>query len=147
MDTIMSMLLIRLVHLPAPQNKRPFRRLAFKVISLPLHVATLFSPRTGICLDLTTSEPALVVYAGGYLEKAKLPNTKSREVSVDHDHQPNKHVVVKAEFDKFAGISLEPIRYPDTIHHREWSKMVTLHHDQEYRQKSIYKFSVVPQTL
>ncbi|KAF9365153.1 hypothetical protein BGX34_011209 [Mortierella sp. NVP85] len=111
------------------------------------HVATLFSPRTGIRLDLTTSEPALVVYAGGYLEKAKLPNTKSREIRMDHDHQPNKHVVVKAEFDKFAGISLEPIRYPDAIHHREWSKMVTLHHDQEYRQKSIYKFGVVPQTL
>ncbi|KAG0014099.1 hypothetical protein BGZ82_001887, partial [Podila clonocystis] len=30
------------------------------------HVATLYSPRTGIQLDLMTSEPALVLYAAGY---------------------------------------------------------------------------------
>ncbi|KAI8598620.1 galactose mutarotase-like domain-containing protein [Dissophora ornata] len=97
------------------------------------HVATLISPRTGIRMDLSTSEAALVLYAAGYVDKA----------FVDKERQ-QRGVVIEAEIDKFAGISLEPTRYPDAIHHREWAKMVTLHHDEVYRQKSVYKFSVEP---
>ncbi|KAF8941325.1 hypothetical protein BGZ58_010766 [Dissophora ornata] len=126
------------------------------------HVATLISPRTGIRMDLSTSEAALVLYAAGYVDKALLPQTKSKRLdmptstffispsatplqdeSVDKERQ-QRGVVIEAEIDKFAGISLEPTRYPDAIHHREWAKMVTLHHDEVYRQKSVYKFSVEP---
>ncbi|KAG0200471.1 hypothetical protein BGX28_006467, partial [Mortierella sp. GBA30] len=39
--------------------------------------AILFSPRTGIRLDLSTSEPALVLYAAGYLDHKLLSGTKS----------------------------------------------------------------------
>ncbi|KAG0075849.1 hypothetical protein BGZ90_009430 [Linnemannia elongata] len=121
------------------------------------HVATLYSPRSGIRLDLSTSEPAIVLYAAGYLDKASFPRTKSNILDI-----PNNPLVlspaaatfvptvsgggegkirIEAEFDKFAGFCLEPIRFPDAIHHRDWAGMVTLHHDQVYRQWSVYKFS------
>ncbi|KAG0209813.1 galactose mutarotase-like domain-containing protein [Mortierella sp. GBAus27b] len=136
-----------------PQRQTPVSEIGIEGFLPSLaRVATLYSTRTGIRLDLTTSEPALVVYAAGYLDKIGLPNTKSREMTAaaDHHHyhqrQPKKHVTIRAEMDKFAGISLEPIRYPDAIHHRDWANMVILHRDQVYRQKSIYRFSVVPQT-
>lgn len=121
------------------------------------HVATLYSPRSGIRLDLSTSEPAIVLYAAGYLDKAPLLRTKSKILDM-----PSKTFVIspaaatfvptaaggdegkiriEAEFDKFAGFCLEPIRFPDAIHHRDWAGMVTLHHDRVYRQRSVYKFS------
>ncbi|KAG0281865.1 hypothetical protein BGZ96_000992 [Linnemannia gamsii] len=113
------------------------------------HVATLYSPRSGIRLDLSTSEPAVVLYASGYLDKS-LPRTKSKILDIPTT-ATSVHTVaggvdeskvrIEAEFDKFAGFCLEPIRYPDAIHHRDWASMVTLHHDQVYRHRSLYKFS------
>ncbi|KAF9115514.1 hypothetical protein BGX27_007529 [Mortierella sp. AM989] len=127
------------------------------------HVATLTSPRTGIRLDLSTSEPALVLYTAGYLDQKLLPRTKSRCLNLPEssvffispsatplkrndtgEKSKEKSIVINAEMDKFAGVCLEPIRYPDAIHHHDWLNMVVLHHDQIYRQKSVYKFSVEP---
>ncbi|KAF9917280.1 hypothetical protein BX616_001488 [Lobosporangium transversale] len=140
------------------------------------HVATLTSSRTGIRLDLFTSEPALVLYSAGYLDSSLLPRTKSQSFdlldsssttffssptatsqqrssgsninnSEDQDsysRNPVKSVSIVAEMSKFSGLCLEPIRYPDAIHHPDWANMVILHHDQIYRQKSIYKFSIEP---
>ncbi|KAI1315804.1 hypothetical protein EDD11_000299 [Mortierella claussenii] len=142
------------------------------------HVATLVSPRTGIRLDLSTSEPALVLYTAGYLDKAMLPRTKSRSFElpsaessatispsvtplpktehvgrdgeeakegkneVEGKAQKKRRAVIQADVGKFAGVCLEPIRYPDAIHHPDWAGMVTLHHGQVYRQRSVYKFSI-----
>ncbi|KAF9187180.1 hypothetical protein BGZ51_001504 [Haplosporangium sp. Z 767] len=128
------------------------------------HVATLASPRTGIRLDLSTSEPALIVYAGGYLDNEKLLRTKSRLLDMPstpffispsatplqstqdctwkNSQRKKLSVKIEAAMDKFSGICLEPIRYPDAIHHSEWANMVTLHRGQVYRQTSVYKFSV-----
>ncbi|KAF9905183.1 hypothetical protein EC991_001945 [Linnemannia zychae] len=116
------------------------------------HVATLYSPRSGIRLDLSTTEPALVLYAAGYLDdslhrtKSKILDIPSNPLVISPAAAPGttttgKVVKIEAEFDKFAGFCLEPIRYPDAIHHRDWAGMVTLHHDQVYRQRSVYKFS------
>ncbi|KAF9547419.1 hypothetical protein EC957_008429 [Mortierella hygrophila] len=121
------------------------------------HVATLYSPRSGIRLDLSTSEPAIVLYAAGYLDKASLPRTKSNILDIPSNplvispaaatFMPTVaggdegKIRIEAEFDKFAGFCLEPIRFPDAIHHRDWAGMVTLHRDQVYRQRSVYKFS------
>ncbi|KAF9091420.1 hypothetical protein BGX23_005202 [Mortierella sp. AD031] len=109
-------------------------------------VATLYSPMSGIRLDLSTSEPALVLYAAGYLDKSLLPpyRTKSRMFNFPDDRSQSEKVCkvkVEAVYEKFSGLCLEPIRYPDAIHHRDWAKMVSLHHDQMYRQRSVYKFS------
>ncbi|KAF9930210.1 hypothetical protein FBU30_000754 [Linnemannia zychae] len=120
------------------------------------HVATLYSPRSGIRLDLSTSEPAIVLYSAGYLDKS-LRRTKSKTFilpsdlsiisptapfsAVGGDSNSSRKIKIEAELDKFAGFCLEPIRYPDAIHHRDWAQMVILHHDQTYRQRSIYKFS------
>jgi galactose mutarotase-like enzyme len=127
------------------------------------HVATLMSLRTGIQLDLLTSEPAVVLYTSGYVDAQLLKRTKSKELELPSSpffisptatpvqsnsvptrgDQQERVLTIQAEMGKFGGICLEPIRYPDAIHHRDWAKMVTLHHDQVYRQKSIYRFSVV----
>ncbi|KAF9953700.1 hypothetical protein BGZ72_005215 [Mortierella alpina] len=141
------------------------------------HVATLYSPQTGIRLDLMTSEPALVLYTAGYLDHKRLPVTKSKDLDTPspllispsatplqspahrgttyatnekqqylHQQQQQqarkRRIRIIAEMGKFSGVSLEPIRYPDAIHHQDWANMITLHHDQMYRQRSVYKFSV-----
>lgn len=125
------------------------------------HVATLYSPRTGIQLDLMTSEPALVLYAAGYVDSRLLPRTKSRPLlgpqssaapvlsatassssSWSHSHPQQPEPELQAVFGKFSGLCLEPIRFPDAIHHPDWAGMVTLHEGEVYRQRTVYRLSV-----
>ncbi|KAF9583428.1 hypothetical protein BGW38_009499 [Lunasporangiospora selenospora] len=108
------------------------------------HVAMLFSPRSGIRLDVFTSEPAIVLYAAGYVDGSKLGSTKSKLVggsspSKQQQSSQQRAIKLEASFDKFSGLCLEPVRYPDAIHHPSWASMVTLHYDQTYRQQTIYK--------
>ncbi|KAG9326162.1 hypothetical protein KVV02_005667 [Mortierella alpina] len=72
-------------------------------------------------------------------------NEKQQEQQQQQPQQQQtrkRRISIVAKMGKFSGISLEPIRYPDAIHHRDWANMVTLHHNQKYRQRSVYKFSV-----
>lgn len=123
------------------------------------HIATLYSPRTGIQLDLMTSEPALVLYAAGYVDSRLLPRTKSRPLlgplssavpvlsstassSSSQSHPQEPGTELQAVFGKFSGLCLEPIRFPDAIHHPDWASMVTLHEGEVYRQRTVHKLSV-----
>lgn len=119
------------------------------------HVATLYSPRTGIQLDMMTSEPALVLYAAGYVDATLLPRTKSRPFlepqsstipvlsgSSSSSKPQEADTELRAVFGKFSGLSLESIRYPDAIHHPDWASMVILHRGEVYRQRTVYKLSV-----
>ncbi|KAF9425816.1 hypothetical protein BGZ94_007200 [Podila epigama] len=130
-----------------PSSSRSFPEIQGYYPSTP-HVATLYSPRTGIQMELSTSEPALVLYASGYLDSTLLPRTKSKSksTSVQEETSKTSNALVKAQeinavFGKFSAICLEPIRFPDAIHHPDWASMVTLHAGEVYRQRTIHKFS------
>ncbi|KAG0236806.1 hypothetical protein BGW42_002674 [Actinomortierella wolfii] len=111
------------------------------------HVATLRSSLTGLSMRLLTSEPALVVYAGGYLDADQLPSTKMTTINetsslatdvppLQHQQHPQTH---RAIMGPFSGISLEPVRIPDAIHHQEWAPMVILRKGEAYRQRSVFQ--------
>ena len=84
--------------------------------------ATLFSPETGIKLDVYTDEPGIQVYSGNFL---------------------NGSVTGKGgiAYNKRAGICLETQHYPDTPHNPEWPSVV-LRPGETYTSQCIFAFSV-----
>ncbi|KAG0264857.1 hypothetical protein DFQ27_000954 [Actinomortierella ambigua] len=113
------------------------------------HVATLRAPATtGLALRLLTSEPALVVYAAGYLDAAQQPSTKSTTTTTSSSSStPTMDAGVtatrRAAQGPFSGLCLEPIRIPDAIHHEDWAPMAILRQGQTYRQKSVFQLRLL----
>jgi aldose 1-epimerase len=84
--------------------------------------ATLKSLKSGIVLDVYTSEPGIQVYTGNFLD-----GTLS-----------GKHGVV---YNKRASVCLETQKYPDAPNKPEWPS-ATLNPGEKYTSRCIYKFSV-----
>lgn len=84
--------------------------------------ATLQSPKTGIVMDLYTSEPGVQVYAGNFLD-GTLTGKKG------------------ITYNKRASVCLETQKYPDTPNKPEWPSAV-LRPGEKYTSECIYKFSV-----
>ncbi|MGJ5176491.1 aldose epimerase family protein [Bradyrhizobium oligotrophicum] len=84
-----------------------------------VHAGTLFGPRTGMALDVFTTEPHLQLYDGG--------SFKGPAVGLDG-----------ARYGKHCGICLEPQRYPDSPNHRHFSDAV-LRPGDTYRQVTEYR--------
>jgi aldose 1-epimerase len=84
--------------------------------------ATLKSLKTGIVLDVYTTEPGIQVYTGNFLD-----GTLS-----------GKHGVV---YNKRASVCLETQKYPDAPNKPEWPS-ATLNPGEKYTSRCIYKFSV-----
>ncbi|MDD3038290.1 aldose epimerase family protein [Bacteroides sp.] len=84
--------------------------------------ATLQSPKTGIVMDLYTSEPGVQVYAGNFLD-GTLTGKKG------------------ITYNKRASVCLETQKFPDTPNKPEWPSAV-LRPGEKYTSECIYKFSV-----
>ncbi|WP_148372040.1 aldose epimerase family protein [Bacteroides bouchesdurhonensis] len=84
--------------------------------------ATLQSPKTGIVMDLYTSEPGVQVYAGNFLDGSV---TGKKGIT----------------YNKRASVCLETQKYPDTPNKPEWPSAV-LRPGEKYTSECIYKFSV-----
>lgn len=85
-----------------------------------VHAGTLYGPKTGMAMDVYTTEPHLQLYDGGGFNGA----------SVGHDG---------AQYGKHCGICLEPQRYPDSPNRSHFSDAV-LRPNQTYRQITEYRF-------
>ena len=68
------------------------------------HAATLAGEQSGIVLNVTTDAPGLQVYMAGWLD----------------DMQGKDGTA----YGRFSGVALETQRWPDAIHHPEWSSPV-----------------------
>ena len=88
--------------------------------------ASLYSPETGILLEVFTNEPGIQVYTG---------NFQGRGAGAD---QPHKLGVI---YPKHVSVCLESQNYPDTPHHPEWPT-ANVKPDETYRSHCVYKFSV-----
>jgi aldose 1-epimerase len=88
--------------------------------SLP-HVATLSDPKTGRCMEVLTSEPAVVLYTANYLDGTLR----------------GKGGVLYAQY---AGVCLETGRPPDAVHHPHFPSTI-LRPGQTYRHLCVYRFS------
>ena len=84
--------------------------------------ATVYSPSTGIQLDVYTSEPGLQVYTGNFL---------------DGTNTGKKGIV----YNKRSAICLESQKYPDSPNKPEWPSPY-LKPGEKYTSECIYKFSV-----
>ena len=85
--------------------------------------ASLQSPKTGIVMDLYTSEPGVQVYTGNFLD-----GTLTGKKGIVYNNR--------------ASVCLETQKYPDTPNKPEWPSAV-LRPGEKYTSECIFKFSVV----
>ena len=83
-------------------------------------IATLYSPKTGRCMDVITDQPGVQCYTGNGLNV---------------DGKDGVH------YGKYAGLCLETQHYPDAIHHPEFPSVVLRPQD-TYDTCTIYRFYV-----
>ena len=86
--------------------------------------ASLFSPKTGILLEVLTDEPGIQVYSGNFLSTSSVTG---------------KHGIV---YPKQAAVCLETQHYPDSPNHPEWPSP-WLRPGETYSSHCIYRFSVM----
>lgn len=96
--------------------------LAMQAAPEPWHAARLEGPRSGIRLDLWTTEPGLQFYDGAFLPVA--PPLRGGIAPLRH-----------------GALCLEPQRFPDAIHHPHFPSAV-LRPDEVYSQVTEYRFSM-----
>ncbi len=85
------------------------------------HVASVSEPASGRKLDVLTTEPAVVLYTGDYLDGSLAGKNK-------------------VAYPKHAGVCLETGRPPDAIHHPHFPSTV-LRPGETYRHTCVYRFS------
>ncbi len=84
--------------------------------------ASLYSPDSGILLEVYTNEPGIQVYSANFLDGTV----------------PGKKGIL---YDKHASVCLETQKYPDAPNKKDWPQ-ATLHPGEEYTSHCVYKFSV-----
>ena len=84
--------------------------------------ASLYSPKTGIMLQVFTNEPGIQVYTGNFLDAS---------FAGKHGYRCPKH----------SAVCMETQHYPDSPNHPEWPN-VWLETGKKYSSHCIYKFSV-----
>jgi len=84
--------------------------------------ASLYSPKTGIFLEMYTNEPGVQVYTGNF----------------QGNGVPGKFGVL---YPKHVSVCLESQKYPDSPNKKDWVQP-TLKPDEKYYSHAVYKFSV-----
>ena len=88
--------------------------------------ASLYSPETGILLEVFTNEPGIQVYTGNFQGVGR-----DKDIVRKHGLKYPKHV----------SVCLESQKYPDTPNHPEWPS-ASLKPGETYQSHCAYKFSV-----
>jgi aldose 1-epimerase len=87
--------------------------------------ASLYSPKTGIFMEMYTNEPGVQVYSGNF-----------QGVGADADIV-RKH---GTKYPKHVSVCLESQKYPDSPNHKDWVQPV-LNPGEKYFSHCVYKFS------
>ena len=88
--------------------------------------ASLYSPKTGIFMEMFTNEPGLQVYSGNF-------QGVGRDADIIRKHG--------LKYPKHVSVCLESQKYPDSPNHPEWASPV-LKPGEKYFSHAAYKFSV-----
>jgi aldose 1-epimerase len=88
--------------------------------------ASLYSPKTGIFMEMYTNEPGVQVYSGNFQGVGR-----DADIARKHGVKYPKHVSVCPESQK----------YPDSPNHKEWLQPV-LNPGEKYYSHAAYKFSI-----
>ena len=87
--------------------------------------ASLYSPKTGILMEMFTNEPGVQVYSGNF-------QGVGNELNIQHKHGP---------YPQHVSVCLESQKYPDSPNKPEWVQPV-LNPGEKYFSHAAYKFSV-----
>ena len=87
--------------------------------------ASLYSPKTGIFMEMYTNEPGVQVYSGNF-------QGVGNELNIQHKHGP---------YPQHVSVCLESQKYPDSPNKPEWVQPV-LNPGEKYFSHAAYKFSV-----
>ena len=87
--------------------------------------ASLYSPKTGIFMEMFTNEPGVQVYSGNF-------QGVGNELSIQHKHGP---------YPQHVSVCLENQKYPDSPNKKDWVQP-TLKPGEKYFSHAAYKFSV-----
>lgn len=87
--------------------------------------ASLYSPKTGIFMEMYTNEPGVQVYSGNFQGVGNEPN-------IQHKHGP---------YPKHVSVCLESQKYPDSPNNANWVQPI-LNPGEKYYSHAAYKFSV-----
>ena len=88
--------------------------------------ATLYSPKSGIFMEMFTNEPGVQVYTGNFQGIGNEPNIRHK-----HDKK----------YPQYVSVCLESQKYPDSPNHPEWPSPVVTP-EKPYYSHAAYKFSV-----
>lgn len=100
------------------------------------HVATIYTPLTGIQLDMMTDQLSVQAYTGNFLNGIDPEKRIPRKASQTYGSEP-------AYYQCRGAITLEAQGYPDAIHHENFPSMV-MKAGAQYLQHTTYKFSTHP---
>ena len=102
--------------------------------------ASLYSPKTGIFMEMYTNEPGVQVYSGNF--QGIGPDAK---IARKHGLTYPKHVSICLEsqktYPKHVSICLESQKYPDSPNKPEWVQ-ARLNPGEKYYSHAAYKFSI-----
>ena len=87
--------------------------------------ASLYSPKTGIFMEMYTNEPGVQVYSGNFQGVGNEPN-------IQHKHGP---------YPQHVSVCLESQKYPDSPNKPDWVQPV-LNPGEKYFSHAAYKFSI-----
>ena len=87
--------------------------------------ASLYSPKTGIFMEMFTNEPGVQVYSGNF-------QGVGNELNIQHKHGP---------YPQHVSVCLESQKYPDSPNKADWVQPV-LKPGEKYFSHAAYKFSV-----
>ena len=87
--------------------------------------ASLYSPKTGIFMEMFTNEPGVQVYSGNF-------QGVGNELNIQHKHGP---------YPQHVSVCLESQKYPDSPNKKDWVQP-TLKPGEKYYSHAAYKFSI-----
>lgn len=87
--------------------------------------ASLYSPKTGIFMEMYTNEPGVQVYSGNF-------QGVGNELNIQHKHGP---------YPQHVSVCLESQKYPDSPNKADWVQPI-LNPGEKYYSHAAYKFSI-----
>ncbi|GJJ69801.1 aldose 1-epimerase [Entomortierella parvispora] len=113
----------------------------------PVPLVSVYSPDSGIQLDMATTEPGFQLYTANWVQVDRdivdVGATSTNPLMVsEQGSRPFTHVgKARGGYQPHSGFCLETSKFPDAIHHETWKQQVILQPGDRYESLTTFKFS------
>jgi len=113
----------------------------------PVSLVSVYSPKSGIQLDMATTEPGFQLYTANWVQVDRdvvdVGTTSSIPPAVSEQGKHTFAYVGKARggYQPHSGFCLETSKFPDAIHHETWKRQVVLKQGDKYQSLTTFHFS------